>query len=233
MHIKLLSVAITATILTGCGTLAGGGASEGEAVQATKSYIASSTGSVVGLSGDGCLHSSSFDDENMIGSCEGKGDAMMKEEGDKMMAEAPKEEAPAATPPPPPPPPPAPAPEPEPVADVEKVVLSGRALFPYDSAQLTGQGSREMTTLIDKLKSYSDIELIDVVGHADSRGSTEYNQGLSERRAETVKSTLQSAFSQVPVTASGLGETAPIASNDTAEGRRLNRRVEIRVEAVN
>jgi len=168
MHIKLLSVAITATILTGCGTLAGGGASEGEAVQATKSYIASSTGSVVGLSGDGCLHSSSFDDETMIGSCEGKGDAMMKEEGDKMMAEAPKEEeAPAATPPPPPPPPPAPAPAPEPVADVEKVVLSGRALFPYDSAQLTGQGNREMTTLIDKLKSYSDIELIDVVGHAE------------------------------------------------------------------
>lgn len=113
------------------------------------------------------------------------------------------------------------------------MVLSGRALFPYDSSQLTGQGNREMTTLIDKLRSYSDIELIDVVGHADSRGATEYNQGLSERRAETVKASLQGAFPQVPVTASGLGETAPIASNDNAEGRRLNRRVEIRVEALN
>ena len=83
------------------------------------------------------------------------------------------------------------------------------------------------------MRGYSDIELIDVVGHADSRGATAYNQGLSERRAETVKGTLASAFPQVPITASGLGETAPIASNDTAEGRRLNRRVEIRVEALN
>ncbi len=224
MHIKLLSVAMAAAILTGCGTMAGGGASEGEAREATKSYVASSTGKVV-QSAKGCLHSSYFDDESSIASCEGKEEAMAEK-----MAEAPKEEVKEeVAPPPPPPPPPAPAPE----AEVEKVVLSGRALFPYDSAQLTGQGNREMTTLIDKLKGYSDIELIDVVGHADSRGAAEYNQGLSERRAETVKSTLQGAFPNVPVTASGLGETAPVASNDTAEGRRLNRRVEIRVEAVN
>jgi len=172
---------------------------------------------------DGCLHTSRFSEETEIGSCEGK------EEVAEKVAKAPE---PAPPPPPPPPPAPAPAPPP-PAAEVEKVVLSGRALFPYDSSQLTGQGDREMTTLIDKLKSYSDIELIDVVGHADSRGATEYNQALSERRAETVKSSLQGAFPQVPVTASGLGETAPIASNDNAEGRRLNRRVEIRVEALN
>ncbi len=229
MHIKLLSVAMAAAILTGCGTLAGGGASSDEAMKATKSYVASSVGSVVGLSGDGCLRTSKYDDDTMIGSCEGK-EAMAEKE-----MEAPKEEVAVAPPPPPPPPPkpemPAPAAEEE--AEVEKVVLSGRALFPYDSAQLTGQGNREMTTLIEKLKSYSDIELVDVVGHADSRGATEYNQGLSERRAETVKATLQGSFPQVPMTASGLGETAPIASNDTAEGRRLNRRVEIRVEAIN
>lgn len=228
MHIKLLSVAMAAAILTGCGTMAGGGASEGEAREATKSYVASSTGTVV-QAANGCLHTSSFDDESSIGSCEG----MEKEAMAEKMAEAPEVKEVAPPPPPPPPPPPTPAPAPEPEAEVEKVVLSGRALFPYDSAQLTGQGNREMTTLIDKLKGYSDIELIDVVGHADSRGAAEYNQGLSERRAETVKSTLQGAFPNVPVTASGLGETAPVASNDTAEGRRLNRRVEIRVEAVN
>jgi OOP family OmpA-OmpF porin len=151
---------------------------------------------------------------------------------EEMMAEKAPEPEENPAPPPPPPPPPAPAPAPEP-ASVEKVVLSGRALFPYDSADLTAQGSREMDGLIDKLGSYQDIELIDVVGHADSRGSLEYNQALSERRAETVKGKLEGAFPQVPITASGLGETAPIASNDTAEGRRLNRRVEIRVEAIN
>ena len=113
------------------------------------------------------------------------------------------------------------------------MVLSGRALFPYDSAELTSQGDEEMGALISKLESYQDIELVDVVGHADSRGSLEYNQGLSERRAETVKGKLEESFPQVPITASGLGETAPVASNDTEEGRRLNRRVEIRVEAIN
>ncbi len=223
MHIKLLSVAMAAAILSGCGTVAG--VSEGDAVEATESYVASSTGSIVG-SADGCLRTSKFGDETSIGSCEGEEAVAQK------VAAAPEPAPAPAPPPPPPPPPPAPAPAPQ-EAEVEKVVLSGRALFPYDSAQLTGQGNREMETLIEKLGTYSDIELIDVVGHADSRGSAEYNQGLSERRAETVKSTLQGAFPNVPVTASGLGETAPVASNDTAEGRRLNRRVEIRVEAFN
>jgi len=219
MHTKLLSVAMAAAILTGCGTFAGGGgASDGEGMKATKSHVASSSGTIVGLSGDGCLRSSYFDSE--VGSCGGDGDAMAK-----------PEKAPEAAPPPPPPPPPEPKTA-EP-ASVEKVVLSGRALFPYDSADLTSQGNREMDGLIDKLGSYQDIELIDVVGHADSRGSLEYNQGLSERRAETVKGKLEGAFPQVPITASGLGETAPIADNETAEGRRLNRRVEIRVEAIN
>jgi len=216
----------------------GGDGASGEA----SSFITSSSGGIVKLGGDGCLHSSSHSSDAEHGSCSGD-DAMAKEE---MAEKAPEE----STPPPPPPPPPPTAEDnaarmaeiakmagvnldSDSAAKVEKVVLSGRALFPYDSAQLTGQGNREMTTLIDKLRSYSDIELIDVVGHADSRGATDYNQALSERRAETVKGTLQGAFPQVPITASGLGETAPISSNDTAEGRRLNRRVEIRVEAIN
>ena len=65
MHIKLLSVAIAATILTGCGTLAGGGA-DGDAVKATESYIANSSGGIVGVS-NGCLHSSKFSSDTEIG----------------------------------------------------------------------------------------------------------------------------------------------------------------------
>ena len=112
-------------------------------------------------------------------------------------------------------------------------MLSGRALFPFDSAQLSDQGDGEMDKLITKLQSYKDIELVDVTGHADSRGSVEYNQSLSERRAETVKGKLEEVFPQIPITATGLGETAPIAGNENEAGRRLNRRVEIRVEATN
>jgi len=223
MHIKLLSVASLA-ILTGCANLGGGGGDSEPRAKATKSFVAASNGTTVAASGVSCLRSSAFDGSE--GSCPGAAQEVVAEKT------APVAVAPPPPPPPPPAPPPAP-PAPAPVAQVEKVVLSGRALFPYDSAQLTGQGDSEMSTLIDKLRTYSDIELIDVVGHADSRGATAYNQGLSERRAETVKSTLAGAFPQVPITASGLGETAPIASNDTAEGRRLNRRVEIRVEALN
>ena len=220
MHTKLLSVALAATILSGCGTV-----TSKEEVKSTQSYVGTAAGNVLGSGGGHCLNTG-IHGEDLVGACEGE------EKVAEKVAEAVPVAAPAPPPPAPPPPPP-PPPPPEAPASVEKVVLSGRALFPYDSAQLTGQGNSEMNTLIDKLKTYSDIELVDVVGHADSRGTLEYNQGLSERRAETVKAKLEGSFPQVPITASGLGETAPIASNDTEDGRRLNRRVEIRVEAIN
>lgn len=220
MQTKLLSVAIAAALLTGCGTLSGGSSSE--AIEATSSYIADARGNVV-AHGDGCTRSSGWAKDSATAACEG-GEEMAEKAAETTEAET------AVAPPPPPPPPP---PAPEAPAKVEKVVLSGRALFPYDSAELTSQGNEEMGALISKLESYQDIELVDVVGHADSRGSLEYNQALSERRAETVKGKLEASFPQVPITASGLGETAPVASNDTEEGRRLNRRVEIRVEAIN
>ncbi len=230
MQIKLLSVAVTAALLSGCGTFAGGNSSAEDQLEATSGYLADSSGNVIANGSGDCTRSSKWSEDTQIPVCEGIEDAASDKEEEKT------EEAPAAPPPPPPPPPP-PAPKPEPTqaqepAKVERVVLSGRALFPYDSAQLSPQGEQEMDTLIDKLTSYQDIELIDVVGHADSRGSLEYNQGLSERRAETVKGKLEGSFPQVPISASGLGETAPVASNETEEGRRQNRRVEIRVEAI-
>jgi len=93
MHIKLLSVAAAATILAGCGTLAGGGgSSEGDVVEATASYVASSTGSIVGSS-DGCLYSSNRSDDTLINSCEGTAAKAEK---------APEPVAVAAPPPPPP-----------------------------------------------------------------------------------------------------------------------------------
>jgi len=229
MQIKLLSVAVTAALLTGCGTFTG---TVEEPIEATAGYVATGDGNVVLSAAGDCMHSSGWAEGNQIPVCEGIEDADAASEKEEEKTE----EAPAAPPPPPPPPPPpAPAPQPaatEEPAKVERVVLSGRALFPYDSSQLSPQGEQEMDTLIDKLTSYQDIELIDVVGHADSRGSLEYNQALSERRAETVKGKLEGSFPQVPISASGLGETAPVASNETEEGRRQNRRVEIRVEAI-
>ena len=75
--------------------------------------------------------------------------------------------------------------------------------------------------------------LIDVYGHTDSTGSDAYNQTLSENRARTVANYLISqGVSAARVRSQGFGETMPVASNDTAEGRTRNRRVEIKIVPV-
>jgi OmpA-OmpF porin, OOP family len=71
---------------------------------------------------------------------------------------------------------------------------------------------------------------VEVAGHTDAVGNDAYNQQLSEKRAEAVKAYLErSGVGADRITVVGYGEAQPRASNDTVEGRRLNRRVEIRV----
>jgi outer membrane protein OmpA-like peptidoglycan-associated protein len=68
-------------------------------------------------------------------------------------------------------------------------------------------------------------------GHTDSIGSDEYNQKLSERRARSVRDYLvESGLSSSIMTAQGFGESQPVSSNATADGRQRNRRVEIVIE---
>ena len=74
------------------------------------------------------------------------------------------------------------------------------------------------------------IASIDIAGHTDSVGSEDYNQQLSEQRAASVKAYLVAhGVEENRITISGYGETMPRDTNDTVEGRRLNRRVEIRI----
>lgn len=74
---------------------------------------------------------------------------------------------------------------------------------------------------------------IDVYGHTDSTGSDAYNQSLSERRAQAVSGYLSShGVQSVRIGTRGFGETQPIASNDTEEGKAANRRVEIKIVPV-
>jgi outer membrane protein OmpA-like peptidoglycan-associated protein len=69
---------------------------------------------------------------------------------------------------------------------------------------------------------------LEVEGHTDSTGSDEFNQALSEQRANTVRGYLiQQGLSADAVTARGFGKTAPVADNSTAAGRQKNRRVEL------
>lgn len=69
---------------------------------------------------------------------------------------------------------------------------------------------------------------VDIIGHTDSTGSDSYNAGLSDRRASAVATYLQSkGVSASRLSASGRGESDPIATNDTKEGRQSNRRVQL------
>jgi outer membrane protein OmpA-like peptidoglycan-associated protein len=111
------------------------------------------------------------------------------------------------------------------------VRLTSDILFDVNSSDLRSQSRATLNDLANNFRQYPD-EIIDVEGHTDSTGTPEYNQGLSERRAYSVKNYL--VDQGVPgsrVNATGYGETRPKASNDTPEGRQLNRRVEIHIRA--
>ena len=91
------------------------------------------------------------------------------------------------------------------------------------------EGKAKLDDLVAKTKGIA-LEVIIAVGHTDSIGTAEYNQGLSERRANAVKDYLVSkGIEKNRVYTEGKGEKQPIASNSTAEGRAKNRRTEIEV----
>lgn len=109
------------------------------------------------------------------------------------------------------------------------VNLTNDILFDYNSYALRGESKSTLQNLADNFRRYPE-EQISVEGHTDAVGSPEYNQRLSEQRADTVRNYLVDQGVQGTRIASvGYGETRPKASNDTPEGRQLNRRVEIRI----
>lgn len=109
----------------------------------------------------------------------------------------------------------------------EIVMTVERLGFEFDSAELDAQSKRALDATVDVIKSHSEVQM-DIVGYTDSKGSEEYNQGLSVRRAQAAKDYLVSqgvSASQLNVV--GRGESSPVASNDSDDGRARNRRVEL------
>jgi OOP family OmpA-OmpF porin len=132
-----------------------------------------------------------------------------------------------APPAPPPPAPPPPAPAPKPAA--QKVTYAADTFFDFDKSVIKPEGKAKLDDLVEKTKGIA-LEVIIAVGHTDSIGTVEYNQGLSERRANAVKEYLVSkGIEKNRVYTEGKGEKSPIATNSTAEGRAKNRRTEIEV----
>ena len=140
-----------------------------------------------------------------------------------------------APPPPPPapapvaPPAPAPAPVVAPVPSSEKVTYAADAFFDFDKAILKPEAKTKLDDLVSKTKEIN-LEVIIAVGHTDSVGTDAYNDKLSVRRAESIKTYLTSKGVEANrVYTEGKGKKQPVADNKTAEGRAKNRRVEIEV----
>lgn len=113
-----------------------------------------------------------------------------------------------------------------------KVGVASDASFDVDSASLK-TGARSTFTRIAEVLADYDASIIHIVGHTDSTGSADYNQALSERRASSVVNHLiAQGVNPQRLRQEGRGESEPIASNDTAEGRTRNRRVDVVIKPV-
>lgn len=113
------------------------------------------------------------------------------------------------------------------VGDQIQLTMPSSITFPVDSAEIQPGFRSSLDEVAATLVDYPETA-VDVVGHASADGPDDYNQRLSERRADSVKTYLVTQGVQpVRVRAYGMGETQPVADNSTAAGRAANRRVEI------
>ncbi|MGR3365114.1 MAG: OmpA family protein [Maritimibacter harenae] len=108
-----------------------------------------------------------------------------------------------------------------------KVIMPQGILFATDSAEVSASLYPDLRALAENLREYPN-STVKVVGHTDNTGSASYNLQLSQRRAQAVQSVIQAnGVGAARLTAIGKGDSEPVASNLTAEGRQQNRRVEV------
>jgi outer membrane protein OmpA-like peptidoglycan-associated protein len=110
------------------------------------------------------------------------------------------------------------------------VTFPSGLLFDFDSDVIRTNAASNLDKLATHLKKYDDSNLM-IVGHTDAVGSSEYNQTLSDRRADSAARYLNSKGVTRHIATAGLGEREPIASNETEGGRQLNRRIEVAIYA--
>ena len=111
------------------------------------------------------------------------------------------------------------------------VTFENGILFDFDSATLRSQARSNLQELDENLRQYERTDVL-IIGHTDATGADAYNQTLSERRARAAADYLQQlGVGSERVSTRGMGENDPVASNDTAEGQQLNRRVEVVIYA--
>jgi len=116
--------------------------------------------------------------------------------------------------------------------DILRITMTDQTAFDFDSARIKPGFNSTMDKVASVVNRYGKTFLT-VVGHTDSVGTAQYNQRLSEQRAQAVAHYF-AGKGVIPerLAAEGKGETAPRASNATPDGRRLNRRVEVYIEPI-
>lgn len=115
------------------------------------------------------------------------------------------------------------------VGDEIQLIMPGSITFATNEDRIDPSFHETLNNVANILRQY-DQTLIEVEGHTDSTGSLQYNQQLSERRAQSVAQyIINSGVSPMRVSTRGFGPSMPVASNDTPHGRSLNRRVEIKI----
>ncbi|MCR9163551.1 MAG: OmpA family protein [Nannocystaceae bacterium] len=124
------------------------------------------------------------------------------------------------------------APEPEPQKRVEvrdnKIVINEKVLFEVNSDKIREVSHDLLNEVASVIKENPQIKKLEIQGHASAEGSDSHNMRLSDRRAKSVRKYLtnKGGIDKSMLTSKGYGETQPIASNDTEDGREKNRRVE-------
>lgn len=111
------------------------------------------------------------------------------------------------------------------------VTFASGLLYDFDSDIVRAAAAQNLSSLAASLGKYPNTDLL-IVGHTDSVGTDQYNQGLSERRARAASNYLiGQGVNSGRLQAVGRGETEPIAENSSDAGRQLNRRVEVAIYA--
>jgi len=178
-----------------------------------RAYAIDSNGYIVRDGYGGCVRTIEWTKETAIAKCEGW------EEPKPVVEPAPVVVAPAVTP--------KPAPIVKKVS--EDVPAAFLGFFDTDKAVLKQAATEELDVYSDYM-TRNPSKNIKVTGHTDSTGSEAYNQALSEKRAVSVKTYLEGkGIDGTRIETIGMGESSPVATNKTKEGRAENRRVEIEV----
>jgi OOP family OmpA-OmpF porin len=134
----------------------------------------------------------------------------------------------------PPAPPPEPKPEPPPPpkpkrveVTADKIVIREKIQFDLNKATIKPESHGLLDEIVGVFKENPHIKKVSIEGHTDNQGADAYNQKLSDQRAKSVLEYLSSKGIEAKrLTAKGFGETKPIATNDTEDGKEQNRRVE-------